>query len=80
VEPVEAINDIKRVTLMDFAKKRRQLRYEIKKAMKLKEMITYHLWSRGRENIEFSMQKTSKSKLIGGCPWMIRFFLTYAKR
>jgi lipid II:glycine glycyltransferase (peptidoglycan interpeptide bridge formation enzyme) len=37
VEPVEAINDIKRVTLMKFGKKRRQYRYEIKKAMKLKD-------------------------------------------
>jgi len=35
VEPVNAIEDIKRVMFMDLRKKRRQLRYEVKKGLKL---------------------------------------------
>lgn len=35
MEPVNAIEYIKRITFMDLAKKIRQLRYEVKKGLKL---------------------------------------------
>jgi hypothetical protein len=54
VEPVEAINDIKRITLMGFAKKRRQLRYEIKKAMKLKD----------DDNVQSVVQRAGKYRVF----------------
>jgi hypothetical protein len=73
MEPIHVIEDIKRVTIMDLRKKRRQLRYEVKKGLKLT----------GDDNVQSVIskaEKTLKSKLIGGCLRRIRFFLTNAKR
>jgi hypothetical protein len=80
VEPVHAIEDIKRVTFMDLGNKRRQMRYETKKKLELTsdDNVRSVVIGRGKKRL-FSMQKISKYKLIGGCLRMIRFFLTNAK-
>jgi hypothetical protein len=55
---------IKRLTLMDLAKKRRQHRYEVKKSVKLKQGDT----------VQSVVSRASKCKLIRGCLRLIRYF------
>jgi hypothetical protein len=80
VEPVHDIENIKRVTLMDLVKKRRQSRYEVKKGLNLTEDDTVESVVGRRSRGDFSKKKTLNCKLTSGCLRLIRYFLTNVKR